>query len=426
TSGNRPAPGGADGCGRGRIAWPGTGRPPAGGERLVRDRAAVGGERSVRKRAACGNRAAVGGGRSVRNGAAPGDGPATARRRPGGAAAGRRPGGSGRRERWCDAPLGKRRKTKANPNPQPKLKPKPEPKPALKLNPKPKPKPGPKPPAPAALVKRRNRWVFRVADPSRRRIVVVKRYDDWRDAVSERDVMRSYGKARHLVRMYRWRKRDGRGYIIMEYVRGSTLNEVIARRGALPPAKVRALALSVLDGLHQLHRRGFVHGDLHGRNVIVTDYDKAKVKIIDLQHAVKLGPSGRGRAKRIVPDPPPWLPPESRDGWLTPGYDIYGVGFMCACMLAGRILRTEAELRGVVAAGRASPPASPRTSGPASPRTSGPSSPRTSGPASPRASSPASPHDAPTAERLWQVVDKALQPNPGRRYADARAMMEDL
>ena len=207
--------------------------------------------------------------------------------------------------------MGKRRKTKANPNPQPKLKPKPEPKPALKLNPKPKPKPGPKPPAPAALVKRRNRAVFRVADPSRRRIVVVKRYDDWRDAVSERDVMRSYGKARHLVRMYRWRKRDGRGYIIMEYVRGSTLNEVIARRGALPPAKVRALALSVLDGLHQLHRRGFVHGDLHGRNVIVTDYDKAKVRIIDLQHAVKLGPSGRGRAKRIVPDPPPWLPPES-------------------------------------------------------------------------------------------------------------------
>lgn len=322
--------------------------------------------------------------------------------------------------------MGKRRKTKANPNPQPKLKPKPEPKPALKLNPKPKPKPGPKPPAPAALVKRRNRAVFRVPDPSRRRIVVVKRYDDWRDAVSERDVMRSYGKARHLVRMYRWRKRDGRGYIIMEYVRGSTLNEVIARRGALPPAKVRALALSVLDGLHQLHRRGFVHGDLHGRNVIVTDYDKAKVKIIDLQHAVKLGPSGRGRAKRIVPDPPPWLPPESRDGWLTPGYDIYGVGFMCACMLAGRILRTEAELRGVVAAGRASPPASPRTSGPASPRTSGPSSPRTSGPASPRASSPASPHDAPAAERLWQVVDKALQPDPGRRYADARAMMEDL
>src|SRR5690606_32196872 len=85
TSGNRPAPGGADGCGRGRIAWPGTGRPPAGGERLVRDRAAVGGERSVRKRAACGNRAAVGSGRSVRNGAAPrrwpGDGSATARRR---------------------------------------------------------------------------------------------------------------------------------------------------------------------------------------------------------------------------------------------------------------------------------------------------------------------------------------------------------
>src|SRR5690606_27346138 len=152
------------------------------------------------------------------------------------------------------------------------------------------------------------------------------------------------------------------------------------RRGVLPPAKVRALALSGLDGLHQLHRRGFVHRDLHGRNVIVTDYDKAKVKIIDLQHAVKLGPSGRGLAKGIWPARRPCLRPERRVGWLTPGYDIYGVGFMCACMLAGRLLRTEAGLRRVVAAGRASPPASPRTSGPASPRTSGPASPRASSP----------------------------------------------
>ena len=199
--------------------------------------------------------------------------------------------------------------------------------------------------APTVLKKRRTRTVYRTVDPARRREVVIKRYDDWRESLSERDVMRSYGASRYLVRMFRWRKHQGRGYIVMEYVRGPTVNEMIARRGPLPPAKVTALALSILTGLDQLHRRRIVHGDLHGGNVIVTDFEKGKTKIIDLQHAVKLDSSGKARAKRLLSHPPVALAPESRLGLIDRSYDIYGVGFMCACMLAGKVPRTAGGLQ---------------------------------------------------------------------------------
>ncbi len=234
--------------------------------------------------------------------------------------------------------------------------------------------------APTVLKKRRTRTVYRTVDPARRREVVIKRYDDWRESLSERDVMRSYGASRYLVRMFRWRKHQGRGYIVMEYVRGPTVNEMIARRGPLPPAKVTALALSILTGLDQLHRRRIVHGDLHGGNVIVTDFEKGKTKIIDLQHAVKLDSSGKARAKRLLSHPPVALAPESRLGLIDRSYDIYGVGFMCACMLAGKVPRTAGGLQTSLR----------------------------------------------TDTVLGRVVQTALQPDPRRRYADARDMMRAL
>lgn len=231
------------------------------------------------------------------------------------------------------------------------------------------------------VVKQRlTRVIYRTVDPVRRRTVIVKRYDDWREAIAERDVMQKYGKNPHLVQLYGWHVKEGRGSIVMEYVRGRTVNELIKKRGALPPAKVVALLLNVLAGVEVLHRHRFVHGDLHGDNVIVTDYGKAAVKIIDMQHAVKVDEKGRARAKRKLKAPPPSLAPESRGKTIDRRYDIYGVGFIGASMLAGQVPKTSAQLKSMVR------------------------------------------HDTP----LWRVIHKALHPDPDRRYDSARAMIGAL
>lgn len=230
------------------------------------------------------------------------------------------------------------------------------------------------------LRSRRSRTVYRVKDLIPGKTVVVKRYDNWRESVAERDVMRAYGSDPRLVRLLGWRVRGGSGYLIMEYAKGPTVNELVKQKGPLPARCVVVLALDVLKGVDALHRRGIVHGDLHGDNVIVTNLDRGTTKIIDFQHAVKVDGTGTARARRVLPAPPPHLAPETKGSRIDPRYDIYGVGFLCATMLAGRVARTHAQLRRWLQ------------------------------------------NDTP----LWRAVAVALDPSPAKRYPSASAMMAAL
>lgn len=230
------------------------------------------------------------------------------------------------------------------------------------------------------LRRRLTRTIYRAHDVVPGRTVIVKRYDRWQESVAERDIMRAYGDSPHLVRLYGWRIISGKGYLIMEYADGPTVNDLVAQRGPLPLADVVALARNVLKGLDELHRRRIVHGDLHGDNVIVTSLKKAEIKIIDFQHAVKLGRTEHARARRTVPNPPPHLAPESSGRRIDERYDIYGVGFICATMVAGRAARTPAELKRFV-----------------------------------RIHTP-----------LRHVIAKALHPDPQKRFPSVRVMMDAL
>src|SRR5690606_35829435 len=85
-----------------------------------------------------------------------------------------------------------------------------------------------------------------------------------------------------------------------------------------------------------MHERGIVHGDLQGRNIIVTDLERARTKIIDLQHAVKIKKStGKAKAIRKNLTEHIMFPPEGKEGIIDERYDLYCVGYVCACMLTG-------------------------------------------------------------------------------------------
>lgn len=184
--------------------------------------------------------------------------------------------------------------------------------------------------------KRPARRILKARDKATRRRIAVKENRNVREARQEFRVMRSYRDVTHLVRAERFFRRKGRGCIVMEWIPGATLRETIQRRGAFEPAKAAAIALNILSGLEELHRSGFVHGDLHSGNVMVTNLDQGAVKIIDFQHAVPLGRSGRAKAKRRLSKPPPALAPESKKRVIDVRYDLYGVGYMTASMLLGR------------------------------------------------------------------------------------------
>lgn len=212
-----------------------------------------------------------------------------------------------------------------------------------------------------------------------RRTYVIKRHVSKEAAPREMRVMRAYGDAPNLVRLHRFFVRGGMGYIVMPRVPGKTLREFITGRGRLTPEQTTAIAVKILTGLRALHKAGFVHGDIHTGNVIVSGGARPKTTIIDFQYAVRKDGSGRAKALRFRARPPRYAP-ESGGRLIEDRYDIYGVGYMCACMLKGTELKV-------------------------------------------------SPHDLSAIDdgvNLWSVIRRATAPDPARRFPSAVAMRAAL
>src|SRR5699024_9675225 len=65
--------------------------------------------------------------------------------------------------------------------------------------------------------------------------------------------------------------------IILEYVEGGTLKELIQKRGPLSPKTAINIACQVLDALQYAHTRGIIHRDVKPQNVMITPRGKAKL-----------------------------------------------------------------------------------------------------------------------------------------------------
>jgi tetratricopeptide (TPR) repeat protein len=118
-------------------------------------------------------------------------------------------------------------------------------------------------------------------------------------------------------------------YLTMEYLEGETLQERILRSGPLPVPELREIADQLCAGLSEAHRRGVVHGDLKGSNVILTSRNgsmRAVITDFGLARAPGPGVSAITTSIRGTPD---FLAPEIwTGGALTVASDIYALGVL--------------------------------------------------------------------------------------------------
>jgi len=120
-------------------------------------------------------------------------------------------------------------------------------------------------------------------------------------------------------------------FIVMEYVRGKTLRDVVASRGALPPAETSALVSQVAAALDATHRAGMVHCDVKPANIIVTDDGVAKLTDFGIARAA------RGAAERELVGTARYVAPERIEGEPpTPRSDVYSLALVAFELLAGR------------------------------------------------------------------------------------------
>jgi serine/threonine protein kinase len=125
----------------------------------------------------------------------------------------------------------------------------------------------------------------------------------------------------NVVRVYDVTQTPERTYVVMEYIAGETLDQLIRSRGALPLSTVLRVGLDVAAGLQAGLECQLTHRDIKPRNIIVTPEGRAKV--IDLGLASSRTepihvPAPRGGSRHPIVGTPGYVAPE----WLTAPADV--------------------------------------------------------------------------------------------------------
>lgn len=128
----------------------------------------------------------------------------------------------------------------------------------------------------------------------------------------------------------------GLPYIILEYVEGGTLKELIQKRGPLSPKTAINIACQVLDALQYAHTRGIIHRDVKPQNVMITP--RGKAKLADFGIARDAAATTRTFAGTNVIGSVHYISPEQAKGdAVSERSDIYSCAIMLYEMLTGQV-----------------------------------------------------------------------------------------
>ncbi|MCE5189058.1 MAG: protein kinase [Eubacteriales bacterium] len=185
--------------------------------------------------------------------------------------------------------------------------------------------------------------VYRAVNLSSRKTVAIKVLkDEFRnDAEFLRRFERESRAVLHLshdniVHAYDVGETDGLPYIVMEYVNGKTLKQILDENGPMPPRIAVELVAQVLDALSAAHAAGIIHRDVKPQNVIVMQ--SGKVKLMDFGIAREVNANTVTFTGATVLGSVHYLSPEQAKGLpATEGSDLYSAGIMLYEMLTGRV-----------------------------------------------------------------------------------------
>ncbi|MDP3012750.1 MAG: Stk1 family PASTA domain-containing Ser/Thr kinase [Candidatus Subteraquimicrobiales bacterium] len=137
----------------------------------------------------------------------------------------------------------------------------------------------------------------------------------------------------NIVNIYDWGSEEDTYYIVMEYLAGRNLKEIIQERGPLPVEVAIDIASRVLSALHYAHKHEIIHRDIKPHNIIITADGDIKVTDFGIARAISATTTQTGSILGTAQ----YISPEQAKGELaTVSSDVYSLGAVLYEMLVGR------------------------------------------------------------------------------------------
>ncbi|MDP3507463.1 MAG: serine/threonine-protein kinase [Candidatus Melainabacteria bacterium] len=128
-------------------------------------------------------------------------------------------------------------------------------------------------------------------------------------------------QSEHIVELNQYFIEDKRCYLVLEYIKGQNLRQLVAERGALEPELVLELAQQMTDILAFLHSKQIIHRDFTPDNLIMQA--NGKLKLIDFNVASECKDDGK---TGTIVGKHAYVPPEQFRGKPCEASDIYALG----------------------------------------------------------------------------------------------------
>lgn len=139
----------------------------------------------------------------------------------------------------------------------------------------------------------------------------------------------------NIVEVYDVGEEDGQYYIVMEYIEGKTLKQLLNKRESLTLTEVIDIMTQLTDGIAHAHESYIIHRDIKPQNIMIED--DGKIKITDFGIAMALNATQITQTNSVMGSVH-YLPPEQASGkGATIKGDIYSLGILMYELLTGTV-----------------------------------------------------------------------------------------